>query len=443
MLDQSFSANNFRKILDLENRKGIHVEDKLSLTKVRNLNEEIKKVNAQIRSVRKINDKKELKRLYDDKNTLKDQKDKELTNELERISQRIAAKDFKIELKQINIPDSKPIYTTSNIPEYYFAIKQTQRNISRLYGVKQADRHAIIEQIISLLNDQFPKYVIRSDIKDFYENITHTSLLTKITNDNLLTPFSKRILKNILKAYKDKSGLVKGIPRGIGVSAYLAELYMRDIDSEIQDLKGVTYYARYVDDIIIIFTPSSNEGSRAYLQEIKTIVESNHNMILNSTKTETLDVSKPTDCVFNYLGYKIHFGANPVKIKLTCSKEKKYRDRIELAFDDYLNLAKVDEKRARKILVKRIRFLTGNTRLTNNKKNILIGVYYTNKHLNDISQLDGIDKFLAHQINQLTPIRLKNRLKQYRFRDGHENKRFSPFTTKELSDIMSIWKASF
>ena len=31
MLDQSFSSENFRVILDLENRKGVHVEDKLSI----------------------------------------------------------------------------------------------------------------------------------------------------------------------------------------------------------------------------------------------------------------------------------------------------------------------------------------------------------------------------------------------------------------------------
>ncbi|MGD1890984.1 MAG: antiviral reverse transcriptase Drt3a [Cyclobacteriaceae bacterium] len=368
MLDQSFSAENFRKILDLENRKGVHVEDKLSLTNVRSINEKIKQVNIKIRYSRKIKDKENLKLFYEDKKALREQRERELNNELERISQKIAKSDFKIELNRINIPGKKPIYTTSNIAEYYFAIKQTQRNISRLYGVKQADRNAIVTQVISLLSDGFPKYVIRTDVKDFYESISHSTLLNKIINDNLLAPFSKNILKSVLKSYEKESGSDKGIPRGIGVSAYLAELYMRDIDNEILDLKSVTYYARYVDDIIIIFTPSPDEGSRNYLQEIKTICESNHNTILNPAKTVVTDVRTPTNCSLDYLGYKIIFGAHTVKVKLTHSKTKKYRDRISLAFDDYRNLAKVNEKSARKVLVKRIRFLTGNTRLSNNKK---------------------------------------------------------------------------
>ena len=131
------------------------------------------------------------------------------------------------------------------------------------------------------------KVIIRTDIKEFYESIQHEPLLQRIHKDNLLTPFSRNILSGVLKSYKVKSGSNKGIPRGIGISAYLAELYMRDIDNDIQDLRGVTYYARYVDDIIIIFTPSPTEGSRDYLREVKDIVERKHKIRLNSAKTHS------------------------------------------------------------------------------------------------------------------------------------------------------------
>ena len=53
MLDQSFSAKNFRRILDLENRKGVHVEDKLSMTTIRRINEEIRDCNIQIKIKKK------------------------------------------------------------------------------------------------------------------------------------------------------------------------------------------------------------------------------------------------------------------------------------------------------------------------------------------------------------------------------------------------------
>ncbi len=445
MLDQSFSADNFRRIVDTANRKGVHVEDKLSMDTIKLFNEQIRDCNSKIKTKRKAGDKTAVKALYELKKEIRENKNSALQLELEKISQNIAKKSFKIELNKVDIPGEKPLYTTPNNPENYFALKQIQRNIARLFGVKQANRYAIVEQVISLLGDNFPKFVIRTDIKEFYESIQHEPLLERIHKDNLLTPFSRNILTNLLKSYKDKSGSTKGIPRGIGVSAYLAELYMRDIDSEIQSLQGVTYYARYVDDILIIFTPSPTEGSRQYLQEVKEIVEKKHKIRLNSTKTKSIDLSSSGfSHSIDYLGYKITFGTGAVRTQLTASKINRYRERIKMAFDHYLNYSKVNERLARRILVKRIRFLTGNTRLANNKKNILIGIYYSNNHLTNRNQLDGLDNYLSWQIShRIGSAHLKTRLQKYRFKDGYEQQRFSPFTPAELLEIMEVWKKPF
>lgn len=445
MLDQSFSADNFRRIVDLANRKGVHVEDKLSMDAIKHFNEQIRDCNSKIKTKRKAGDKTAVKALYEIKKEIRESKNSALQSELEQISQNIAKKSFKIELKKVDIPGEKPLYTTPNKPENYFALKQIQRNIARLFGVKQSNRYAIVEQVISLLGDNFPKFVIRTDIKEFYESIRHEPLLERIHKDNLLTPFSRNILSSVLKSYKDKSGSIKGIPRGIGVSAYLAELYMRDIDNEIQNLPGVTYYARYVDDILIIFTPSPTEGSRQYLQEVKDIVEKKHKTRLNSTKTKSIDLSSSgSSHSIDYLGYKITFGAGAVKTQLTTSKVNRYRGRVKLAFDHYINYSKVNEKLARRILVKRIRFLTGNTRLANNKKNILVGIYYSNNHLTNRNQLDGLDNYLSWQISHRIGLsHLKTRLRKYTFIDGYEQHRFSPFTPTELLEIMEVWKKPF
>ena len=445
MLDQSFSADNFRRILDIENRRGVHLEDKLSMMTIRRINEDIRDCNTAIREKKKLGDAAAVEKLNIDKKAFREKKEIELEHELRKISQTIASKSFKIELKKVDIPGGKTIYTTLKTPEHFFALKQIQSNISRLFGVKQANRYAIVEQVISLLGDKFPKFIIRTDIKEFYESIQHDPLLQRIHKDNLLAPFSRKILTGVLKSYKDKSGSDKGIPRGIGVSAYLGELFMRDIDNDIQDLQGVTYYARYVDDIIIIFTTSPFEATREYLQKVKTIIETKHKIRLNSTKTQTIDLrSYGVGHSFNYLGYQIFFGAGPVRTLLTISKVQKYRDRIKVAFDHYMNYSKVSEKEARKILVQRIRFLTGNTRLTNNKKNILVGVYHSNNHLTDLNQLDGIDRYLSWQIShRIRSVHLKDRLRKYSFKTGYEQKRFSPFTTTELSEIMEVWQKPY
>ena len=445
MLDQSFSADNFRHIIDLENRKGVHVEDKLSMDTIRKINERIRDVNALISSAKKRNDIPTLKILYESKKALRDQKDTELSFDLEQISQRIASPSFKIELKKVIIPDSKPIYTTSNIPEYFFTLKQIQRNVSKLFGVKQASRYSIIDQVKILIGDQFPKYILRTDIKDFYENIDHKRLLDLINKDNLLSPFSRNILRSILNEYKLKSGSNKGIPRGIGVSAYLAELYMRDVDKDIKDLDGVTYYARYVDDILIIFTPTPSNSRRDYLQEVKEIVESKYNTNLNPIKTKPFDlVSTNQAFELEYLGYRFFFGLDRVETRMTDKKVDKYKKRIKLAFDHYNNFSKVNEKKARDLIVKRIRFLCGNTRLTNNKKNILVGIYYSNSQLTLLDDLKRLDSSLIQNIKlKINNPNLKDRLRKYGFEKGFINKSYSPFNTKQLSEIMAVWENPF
>ena len=443
MLDQSFSADNFRKILDLENRKGVYLEGRF-FPNLKQITEEIKQCNLEIRKKKKerIANDNTLKELYEIREKLKINKEEHLTNELQKVSEKVVARSFEIELHKIEIPNDKPIYIIKDTPEHFFAMKQIQINVSKLFGVKQANRLVIVQQVKVLLGDGFPKYVLRTDIDNFYESIPHGPLLQSINENNLLTPLSKRILRRILDQYKDKSGTDKGVPRGIGVSAYLAELYMREIDKALKDLRDVTYYARYVDDIIIIFTPFPDDVSRDYRKDdVEEIVEIKYKLLLNNAKTITFDLRHQNkNCELDYLGYKMSFGTAETKTRLATKKVDKYKKRIDLAFADYANLSKVDEKKARKLLVKRIRFLTGNTRLMNNKKNILVGIYYSNSQLTELIDLIGLDAYLKNKIkNQITLPQVQRRLKQYGFKQGFVKKRFSPFNIQELSEIMKIW----
>jgi len=143
----------------------------------------------------------------------------------------------------------------------------------------------------------------------------------------------------------------------------------------------------------------------------------------------------------DYLGYNITFGNGPIKLRLTKNKLDKYQHRIDLIFDNYFNYSKVNEKKARKLLVKRVRFLTGNTRLLNNKRDVLVGIYFSNSLLTDISDLDVLDNYLNTKKNAMikTP-NLRQRLDKLTFREGFEQKRFSLFSTVELSKITKVWK---
>lgn len=447
MVDQSFSAENFRRILDIENRKGIYLEGRF-FPEVKLITEKIQRCRTEIREKKKdrIKNEKEIKKLNGEKEVLEKEKEKKLTDELHETSEAVNKPNYKVEFKKVDTPDIKSIYIIDkDAPEHYFALKQIQQNLSKLYNIKQSNRSEIVNQVSFLLNDNFPKYVLRTDIKDFYEEIPHSKILEKINRDNLLSPLSKKILRKILNEYKAKSGSEKGIPRGVGVSAYLAELYMRKIDDDILKLNDITYYARYVDDIIIIFTPKPDNQNIDYKKKIKKIIEEYHDLTLNENKTFIFDLRCGNDSYqMDFLGYRITFGLEKIKIELTEKKFEKYRERLRLAFNHYKNLSKVNEKKARKILVKRIRFLTGNTRLSNNKKNILTGIYYSNNQLTEYTYIKRLDSSLKARINaHVEKPQVKERLKKYGFMEGFKVKRFSPFNTRELSEIMKIWKKRY
>ena len=446
LLDQSFSADNFRNILDLENRKGIYLEG-IFFPSLNKFTKEIKDCNRLIDQIKKKKRNKDfpeddLEKLYDKRKNLKEQKEEQLNASLQAVSGKVVASDFKIELCRNDIPNEKPLYVVKDSPEHYFTMKQIQRNVSRLFGVKQANRLEIVSQVKVLLCDKFPKYVLRTDINDFYENIPHGPLLETINGNNLLTPFSRKILRQILFKYTKLSGSDKGVPRGVGVSAYLAELYMRDIDQMIMSLSGLSYYARYVDDIIIIFVPTIDDQERDYLKEVKNVIEGEFGLKLNETKTKCFDLRNiQATNKLEYLGYKIIFGNGKIKTKFTKIKMDKYKSRIDLTLESYLNLSKVNEKEARKLLVKRMRFLTGNTRLKNSKNNILVGIYHSNSQLTDKGDLVGLDCYLRYKINQQIKItQLKERLMKCSFKAGFYERRFSSFKTHELKEIVKAWK---
>lgn len=446
MFDQSFSADNFRNILDYENRKGVYLEGKY-FPEIKKITEQIKKCNTDLRAKEESATSEEYeifkKETNDRKEKLKEEKEEKLKVELQRISDIIVRNKFRVPLAQKDNKSGKPIYTTEDKPENYFALKQIQYNFRKLYKVKQASRFAILSQLRELLGDNFPKYVIKTDIQEFYESIPHDKLLQRLNEENLLSFYSKKIISQILKEYENLSGSKKGLPRGIGISAYLSELYMRDFDKLIRSWSSVSYYARYVDDIIIIITPTSRNESKDFIAEIRKILELDFLLQLNDTKTdpEPIDLVTKDKLSLEYLGYRIKYENKKIEFKLSSKKIDKYKKRIDLILDSYINFSKVNEKKARKLLVKRLKYLTGNTRLVNNKKNVLVGVYYSNNLLTDDFDFIALDKYLAHKIEtEISSSIVKKRLNEYKFQHGFNSKRFTPFTANDLSEILKIWQ---
>jgi hypothetical protein len=470
MLDQSFSAENFYSILVYENRKGNNLEKKFLRYKIfERYSLKLKEINSKLRKRLRVFKKEDTKtrnytiseNLYKRykrylwfikrKTTL--DKEKALLESLQGISANVQKNNFKISLHPVTYRD-KPVYVIDETPEAYFVMKQLQFNFYRLYKTKQSNRYAIVNHLRCILDDKFPKFIVRTDIKDFYESIPNKKILERLNTDNLLSPMSKKFIKQIIKAYELCSGAEKGvgIPRGIGISAYLAEYFMRKIDKEIRELEYVTYYARFVDDIVAIFTPKFEGEDMKYFQKIEDIISKQAELTLHKEppKTQVYDLLKREESVhkLEYLGYHYEFYNNAIptkigaiKIALTQKRLKKNKNKIKSAFETYRFDIINDPNTAYRYLKNRMKFLTGNTRLVNNKNNILVGAFFSNSLLTNTEPLEALDRFMKWHISRYVKSpKHKEKLLEYSFVQGFKEKRYHSFTGRQLNKITSAWK---
>lgn len=444
MLNQSFSADNFRKIFDYQNRKGINLESKF-FPDVERITAKLKTNKVSLKDLRK--QKSSLSpEVYEDKlNNLKrikteltDEKELKLTNALKVISNDINSTGLSLSLTKKN-NSGKYLYVLTKSATVYFSLKQVQYNIKRLYQVKQSNRNEIISQLKVILDDTYPKIVVRADIKNFYESISHVNLFNQLNKESLLTLSSKKIIKEILRNYTELSGSHRGLPRGVGISAYLSEIYLKNLDDNIKSHPDILYYARYVDDIIAIFTPDPVVDTGSYLTLITSELDKLE-LSLNEEKTDSFDLTEPKNISMYYLGYDFSFGSTNLKISPSRKRISRYKKRLQITFDLYHKEKKLNEKQARLAFVKRLRFLTGNTRLRNNKRNALVGVYFSNSLANDPSKLLNLDHYLNHLKENLNNPTLLRRVSSLTFRRGYEQKHFSVYTQNDFKLIVSAWK---
>jgi hypothetical protein len=468
MLNQAFSADNFERIFDIENRKANVDLDYLS-ENYKDILIQIKKMRTEIK---KISQKRKCNRTQEETDNLK-----ELNNSLENsISQKkeIRHKDLENISREVNKSDWKftltakdDLFVMSTNSANFFVIKQLQYNIRKTFGVKQSARHTILSQIKLLLNDSSPKYVIRTDVTKFFESIPQDKLFKKIENNTLLSIQSKKFIRQILEEYNNtkdtcKIELNKGVPRGVGISSYLSELYMKDIDNTVRKMPDVIYYARYVDDIFIVISPNiPKKDINTYFDEIEKIVEKEELSLklTNDDKCNLLDLTTDkTDNGITYLGYNFDIERDKKKENVTfglsTNKKENTQSRIKKSIEHFNKTSKYNIQKARKELLLCLRFLCTNTKLSGTKSRVKTGVYYSNDLLDNKNDIPDLNAFLAIECNFISPYKKlfstndmekeyikslsKHIRKNMNFSIGFNSKTFRSFSYNEMKTIKRI-----
>lgn len=450
MFDQSFSPKNLRKITEIENRRGSNKSLEF-FPSVLVATEELKdciRATKQFRATHKhkysVADQAIFDALKEDRENARKARDQELLSCLANVSDEISKKSFRISIRRVGGPNGKPVYVVPETPvdayaRSYYAIKQIANNISRIYKVRQANRNQIVTQLSDCLSDGFPYHVVKLDVQEFYESVDHSVLLTKLKSDQLLSATTMRLIERLLWDYAAVAGTPgRGLPRGVGLSAILSELYMRDFDDRISTLEEVAFYARYVDDIIVLFAPTKGSTTDGYRK--KAVEELRRKrLVVNTTKSR----EAPPDTELTYLGYEFReVLRTSCKVLMSDAKFQKYKKRLDASFTRYDRQRAKKPRKAYRLLVKRVQYLTGNTQLTHSKQNAFVGIYFSNPHLTDLSQLKRLDDALATHIRKQThSANLRAKLQQYSFQKGYSERIFRRFHRQdEFKEITKAWK---
>lgn len=377
-----------------------------------------------------------------------------------------------------SVSKGKYIFSTHSL-ENIMVMRKINDNIRRAYRVKQANRFDTIKQIQQALKETTPKHVIRLDIKSFYESVPRRRLVEKIRADRLVSTRTLELLSKLLRLTSHSGS--RGLPRGLQVSATLAEIHASHLERDLRAIEGVYYVARYVDDIVIF----SYVDISKIKDKIHCAFESN-GLLVNPSKTKEISVqcrcvagcihlngscacSSSCKCSviladasfqhLDILGYKLVFPDvnerkkekfNPVGAYMADKKMAKYKSRIHAAARDYLATHDLS------LFRDRILFLTGNYRLESSKDggSLCGGIFYNFDLYNPLpekamvqeSRLEYLDKFLSKSILRAFKVHappsrdVRRELLSLSFVNGHKLRRMRQLLPNRISEVGRCWR---
>ncbi|VBT18335.1 phage-related reverse transcriptase/maturase family protein [Burkholderia pseudomallei] len=381
-----------------------------------------------------------------------------------RVAAHAAHTDFQgLNPLQAFVSNGKAIYQVTDLPSKLILRKITF-NIQRKTGVRQPDRQSIVANLKLLLTEGVPFRIYRLDIRSFYESFVTSDVIKVINGISGLSPQTKRLTEWLLNVYQSSGGA--GVPRGLALSAVLSEMMMWGFDNFVRGIQGVYFYARYVDDIIIITSALENETT--FLKKLKGRLPvglkfNESKQRIQCVKDRVAPVKVPGGGAilsFSYLGYSFdvfepqrindlhslkHF--RDVLVNISKDKRARYKTRICRSLREFSKTHDFD------LLHDRLRFLTSNfsVRDLNTGKRRLAGIYYNYPHISsESSSLLELEKFLRDSIRSshgrvfsLSSVALsashKRMLLKLSFVRGHKECTFTHFHASRIRQIQGCW----
>ena len=117
--------------------------------------------------------------------------------------------------------------------------------------LKALQRFDYFKKIVSK-NDTRTCYILKADIKHYFETVNHDILL-KIIREKIKDERILWLINIILKNHKILAGDAgNGMPLGNLTSQFFANVYLDQLDQFIKQKVKAKYYIRYVDDFVVL-----------------------------------------------------------------------------------------------------------------------------------------------------------------------------------------------
>jgi hypothetical protein len=254
-------------------------------------------------------------------------------------------------------------------------------------------------RIARRLRAEGPLYVVKRDISDYFASINHELLLGKLAS--LVDPADylyHLLFQRVAFSYEQRGcrqTAKVGIPFGTAIACLFANIYLTDLDREVESVPGLHYF-RYADDILLLSANRETavraaERLELLLTALRLKTKPSHRADILLTDGPPSDPGFLAARDFRHLGLLFRAGGG---VALSRDKLRKIQNLFRFAF------------RRKRRQWKRVRdpgacaqVLVNLATETVEKavRNVAILDYYL-KHVDDERQLRMLDRWLAEEV---------------------------------------------
>lgn len=354
----------------------------------------------------------------------------------------------------------KPAFRPTSI-QTELILRKMVLNLKRSFKQTTRGRRFIVSTLVAHLSEGLPYRVYKRDVFHFYPSFPHNAVERVLDADTRITSMTKILVKRLFHYQRQLGG--EGLPIGLGISAVLSEKMMQDFDHLIRSHPQVRYYARYVDDIVIVTNGDEHlhDFSAFLCRSLPRGLR--FNAIKSSASATNPPGGAPTTgelLSLNYLGYSIRVQSSPsdthrrdngseVLVDLSQAKVKKVKTRIVRTLHAYT------QKQDIELFKRRISFLTSNASIPvpGQSTKRLVGIYHTYPLITLMPgcRLYELDQFFRGLLlsprgrlcRTLYPLLSKAEridILRFSFVDGFKQRRFVDISRGQFLAIRKCWR---